>query len=425
MLPKNKTNLIFALSTHHNMKKLYLLTLALLSLNVFAQKLDDHNNEIKLAQLPYYNFGKGVGITSADSIFQLNLRFRMQNRLSFNSNEGEKSTYEGEIRRLRLRFDGYVGNPKFLYVIQLSFAPKDMGKTKDGEPINIIRDAAMTYRPNENWSFIFGQTKLPGNRQRINSSGALQLTDRSINNAKFNIDRDFGIQAYYHHEKKNKFGYNIKTAVSTGRGRNFSGSESDSYALTGRAEIFPLGSFTKNGAFFEGDLAREKTPKLMLAGTFHHNNNAVNSQGQTGDKLAEAKSFNSIMLDGIVKYNGWAGMISYMDRSLDNALALNDVKDPSKGYSYVYAGSGMDYQLSYLFPSNYEVIGRVSTQKMKKQLYETLNMPNTTEFTIGANKYLWEHAFKIQAELTYDKLTFNQGDSKNNWYFRLQFEIGI
>ncbi|MGQ8870092.1 porin [Myroides sp. TSA_177.3] len=407
------------------MKKIYLLILSLLSLNAIAQKIETANNDIKLAQLPYYNFGKGVGITSSDSIFQLNLRFRMQNRLTFMENEGEKTKYEGEIRRLRLRFDGYVGNPKFLYVIQLSFAPKDMGKTVEGESVNIIRDAAMTYRPNENWSFIFGQTKLPGNRQRINSSGALQLTDRSINNSKFNIDRDFGLQAYYHQERKDKFGYVIKTAVSTGRGRNFQGSESDSYALTGRVELFPMGSFKNNGAYFEGDIARETKPKLMLAGTFSHNNNAENSQGQTGTKLYETRNLNSFMADAILKYDGWAGMVSFMNRNVDDAITYGIDPDGTKRNSYVYAGHGMDYQLSYLFLNNYELIGRVSTQKMKTQLYEQLNLPNTTEFTVGVTKYLWEHAFKLQAELTYDKLDFYQGSSKNNWYFRMQFEIGI
>lgn len=407
------------------MKKIYLLIGLLFSINALSQKVETTNNDVRLAQLPYYNFGKGLGITSTDSIFQLNLRFRMQNRLSFYDNEGSKTTYEGEIRRLRLRFDGYVGNPKFLYVLQLSFAPKDMGKTVEGQPINIIRDAAMTYRPNENWSFIFGQTKLPGNRQRINSSGALQLTDRSINNAKFNIDRDFGIQAYYHHEKKQDFGYNIKTAVSTGHGRGFQGQESDSYALTGRVELFPFGSFKKNGAFFEGDLAREDKPKLMLAGTFSHNNNAANSQGQTGTPLYEPRSFNSTMVDAILKYNGWAGMVSYMNRTLDDAITYSVDDLGNRQSNYVFAGQGMDYQVSYLFPSNYEIIGRVSTQNMKDQLYKDLNLPNTQEFTLGVTKYIWEHAFKLQAELTYDKLTFNQGQTKNNMYFRVQFEIGI
>jgi hypothetical protein len=39
----------------------------------------------------------------------------------------------------------------------------------------------------------FGQTKLPGNNQRVVSSGSLEFTDRTINNSRFNIDRDFGL----------------------------------------------------------------------------------------------------------------------------------------------------------------------------------------------------------------------------------------
>ena len=134
-------------------------------------KITTKDNDLKLAALPYYSYGKGLGITSADSLFQLNIRFRMQNRIGYIQNEGEDAAYDGQIRRLRLRFDGYVGNPHFLYVLQLSFAPGDVGEIHEGENINIIRDAAVIYRPNRNWSFTFGQTKIPGNRQRVNSSG--------------------------------------------------------------------------------------------------------------------------------------------------------------------------------------------------------------------------------------------------------------
>jgi hypothetical protein len=42
-----------------------------------------------------------------------------------------------------LRFDGYVGTPKLLYAIQLSFAPGDVGEFREGENINIIRDAVV------------------------------------------------------------------------------------------------------------------------------------------------------------------------------------------------------------------------------------------------------------------------------------------
>lgn len=411
------------------MKKLYTLLFSLLFVSAMAQvqKKSDDSNDLKLSQLPYYSYGKGLGMTSNDSIFKLNIRFRMQNRLTINSLEGKQATYDGEVRRLRLRFDGYVGNPKFLYVIQLSFAPKDMGEHRDDQEPNIIRDAAITYVPNKHWNFIFGQTKLPGNRQRTNSSGALQFTDRSINNSSFTIDRDFGIQAYYLHEQKDRFGYNIKTALSTGKGRNWSKSPIDSYALTGRVEVLPLGSFAKGGAFFEGDLAREITPKVYLGASYSYNNNGVRTYGQKGDLLYEPRSFHAVFLDAVVKYNGWAAMVAYMNRNLDDPITElfePGSVDPVKS-NYVYAGHGLDYQLSYLFPSNYEIAGRISTQNMQQDLREAFNVNNTTQYSLAATKYLWEHAFKVQAELTYDRLNYLVGPTKNNWYFRMQVEIGI
>lgn len=408
------------------MKKIFLALLCLIGSASQAQVFEASqiDNDLKLASLPYYNYGKGLGMTSADSIFQLNIRFRMQNRVTVFGNEGEDTKYDAHIRRLRLRLDGYVGNPKLLYVIQLSFAPGDVGTIEEGKNLNIIRDAAILYQPNKNWSFTFGQTKLPGNRQRINSSGALQLTDRSINNAKFNIDRDFGVQAYYLNEQKEDFSYNIKTAVSSGQGRNWTGKESTGYALTGRIELLPFGTFSKNGAYFEGDLARESSLKTMLSATYYHNNKSKQSQGQLGDQLFQEKSFDGLLLDVIAKYNGWAGMIAYMNRMSDDPIAYQNPNDVNSDFNYVYAGRGMDYQLSYVFPSNYEIIGRFSNQRMNDKLFEK-NLPNTNQYSIGVTKYLWEHTFKVQSELTFDELQFHNGATKNNWYFRLQFEIGI
>jgi phosphate-selective porin OprO and OprP len=402
-----------------------LIFLLLLSISVsFSQEKHDSisNNDLKLAALPYYSYGKGLGITSPDSLFQLNIRFRMQNRVSYIQADGEDNRYEAQIRRLRLRFDGYVGNPQFLYVIQLSFAPGDVGVIEEGDNINIIRDAAVIYRPiNSKWSFIFGQTKLPGNRQRVNSSGALQLTDRTINNARFNIDRDFGFQAYYINEMKNKFSYNIKTAISTGEGRNWTKTSDDGVALTGKVELFPFGSFKKNGSYFEGDIAREETPKLMLSGVYHQNNRAVRTQGQLGSELFAPKTIRSIFFDGLLKYNGWSFMTAYMQRHANNLIAYNPV-DLTQ-FNYVSAGYGMDYQLSYVFPSNYEIIGRYSTQNIDKQI-ENL-VPNSKQYSIGITKYIWEHSLKLQTELTYNTLNYFSGNEKNSWYGRFQIEIGI
>lgn len=416
----------FAQNLHFtNMKRVLLSFLLLLVWNNYAQvsiQQSKDDNDLKLSSLPYYSFGKGLGLTSPDSLFQLNIRFRMQNRVTYFDSEEQSPAYDGQIRRLRLRFDGYVGNPKFLYVIQLSFAPGDVGEYQEGENVNIIRDAVIFYRPNKNWNISFGQTKLPGNRQRVNSSGALQLTDRSINNARFTIDRDFGFQVHNINEYQNRFSYNLKAALSTGEGRNITGRADDGVALTGKVELFPFGAFTKDGTNFEGDIVREKKPKFMFSGAFQQNNNSQRTQGQLGAYLFDTKTTQSVLLDAMLKYQGFSLMSSYMSRSVsDDALSFNPLD--ATEFNYVYVGNGFDYQLSYMFKNNYELIGRYSLQHVSPEIHPFT--PHLKQYSLGLTKYIWEHTFKLQTELTYNtSYDFNQS-TRNDWYFRFQVEIGI
>lgn len=406
------------------MKNALLLLFLFISLTVSAQveiKKTTTDNDIKLSALPYYSYGKGLGLTSPDSIFQLNIRFRMQNRISYLQLEDEDGAIDGQIRRLRLRFDGYVGDPRFLYALQLSFAPGDVGEVKEGENLNIIRDAMIFYRPNKHWNIGFGQTKLPGNRQRVNSSGGLELTDRTINNARFTIDRDFGFQVHQLNEYKDKFSYNFKTAITMGEGRNSTDEPDNGLAYTGKAELFPFGAFTKDGTYFEGDLMREKTPKLMVSGAYQFNNKARRTQGQLGNDLYEKRDMQSLLLDGMFKYKGWSFMTAYMQRVSQDPITYNP--DDLSEKSYVFTGHGFDYSLSYVFPSNYSVIGRFSTQKPGRNI-EMLT-PAVNQYSLGVTKYIWEHAFKAQMEFSYDDMSYFDGSSKYVWYLRFQVEIGI
>lgn len=404
------------------MKKLIYLNLFVFLLSGFVFSQDKPTNDIKLSTLPYFSTGKGIGITSPDSLYQLNLRFRMQNRVTYVENDGESGGYDAQIRRLRLRFDGYVGSPKFLYAVQLSFAPGDVGEIKDGENINIIRDAVFMYRPNKKWNISFGQTKLPGNRQRVNSSGGLQLTDRSINNARFTIDRDFGFQVHNMNEYKEKFSYNLKGAVSTGEGRNSTEKPDAGIAVTGKIEILPLGAFTKDGTYFEGDIMREKKPKLMFSGSFQQNNHARRTQGQLGNDLFEKRTMKSVLLDAMFKYNGFAAMSSFMSRTTtENAVTFDP--DDITNSNYAFVGNGFDYQLSYNTKSNYEFITRYSLQKVGKDIRAFA--PNSKQLSFGLTRYIWEHTFKLQTEVTFDTLDYIDGTTKNNWYLRFQVEIGI
>ncbi len=406
------------------MKRIIVIFFLISSWQICAQiELDTLSNDLRLSSLPYFNYGRGLGITSKDSVFQMNMRFRMQNLASYyHLPEEEYDEMDAKIRRLRLRFDGFLGNPKFLYAIQLSFATDDLGEFQENEErFNVIRDAVFMYRPNKNWNFIFGQTKLPGNRQRVNSSGALQFTDRTINNASFNIDRDFGFQLHYIKDFKDQFSYNFKTALSSGRGRNFPETFEAGGAFTAKAELFPFGVFKRDGRYFEGDILREERFKLMLSGAYHYNSNALRNRGQIGLDLWETATMRSSFFDVMFKYQGFAGMMAYMNRTSPEVFQ-NNPEDITE-QRFIFVGEGIDIQLSYVFPTNYEIIGRYSEQRVGSEI-EALT-PSSNEMAIGLTRYFWEHAFKIQLELSRRQFIPAQQERFNEYYVRFQVEMGI
>lgn len=371
--------------------------------------------------IPYFTFGKGVGIISPDSLFLLNIRFRMQNRLGLQSvseSNLDIRQVEARVRRLRIRFDGYVYSPKLTYILQLSFTRADMDFDDTGFP-NIIRDAYLIYSFSPRFAIGLGQTKLPGNRQRVVSSGDLQFPDRSIVNARFNVDRDFGLQAYYN----NRFGgwyYILRGAITSGEGRNATASDRG-LAYTGRVEMYPLGPFTANGDYFEGDLVREPRPKVSVAVSYSANFNTLRTGGQLGKFLYEPRDIQTAMLDFLFKHRGWALAAEYLQRQTINPIT----SDTSGNVRYVYAGRGQNIQLSKLMRKNFEVVLRYAQVRPASEIQ--LLEPHTRQYTIGANHYLRGHRVKLQTDLTFEENTWlqNARPDTQNWQLRFQVEVGI
>jgi phosphate-selective porin OprO and OprP len=141
------------------------------------------NAQTKPAITFYAKKGKGYGLVTADSTFSLNFQFRIQNRAAVYTkslDDFDPGAFEFRTRRLRLKFDGFVYSPKIGYYIQLSFSRGDMDwrgtdNSDVNSSVNVVRDAVIFYNPTPKLRLAFGQTKLPGNRQRVISSGDQQL----------------------------------------------------------------------------------------------------------------------------------------------------------------------------------------------------------------------------------------------------------
>lgn len=370
---------------------------------------------------PYFSFGKGFGIMSPDSLFLLNIRFRMQNRAAVTTVDEDDLSIdrvEARTRRLRLRLDGFLYDPRLTYLIQLAFTRSDMDWDDTNFP-NIIRDAMVIYSVNKHFSVGLGQTKLPGNRQRVNSSGDLQLADRSVVNSVFNVDRDFGLQLYYNRNIGSSY-YVFRGAISSGEGRNVTSSD-NGLAYTGRLEFLPFGKFTNGGDFFEGDLMREKSPKISVGATWSGNYNTLRTGGQLGKFLYAPRDMETLMMDFLYKYRGWSVAVELLKRTSPDPITVNDLGDER----YIFVGHGENYQGSYLFKSNFEIVGRYS-RVMPATSIRSLE-EQIGQYTVGFNKYIRGHRVKLQGDLTYETNTWLQpaGNDLNRWQLRFQVEAGI
>ncbi|MCF8452477.1 MAG: OprO/OprP family phosphate-selective porin [Pedobacter sp.] len=364
---------------------------------------------------------KGLQYKSPDSSFYINFRFRMQNRIGAFTTSGSNlsfNEYEARVRRLRMRVDGFIMNPKLTYSVQLAFTRGDQDVDNTGIA-NIVRDAIIFYHFTPKFYIGFGQNKLPGNRQRVNSSGQLQFADRSIVNGALTIDRDFGLKAYYHN-KIGEMDYHLKGAITTGEGRSVNSTD-NGLAYTGRIELLPMGSFTGDGDYSEGDLEREPKPKISIAAGYSMNKKTNRTGGQLGKELYSPVDMATWMIDAIGKYRGWAYSVEYIKRHVDNPLTFNT----SGSLRYAFTGNGINHQASYVFPSNIEFAFRYSRLTPSVKILAHEDKKNILE--LGATKYLNKHRVKMQLNLNYMATDGNYAlkHPGNKWGVLAQFELGI
>lgn len=385
---------------------------------VAKDKVIDAELAERILNMPNIEVGRGITFQPKDESYKLTLRFRMQNLASFDfDDEFSLESSQAQVKRLRLRFDGYIFSPKLVYSIQLGFSPYDT-RVLPNENMNIVRDAMIYYVPGAEWNIGFGQTKIRANRARLNSSSALQFVDRSIVNSEFNLDRDFGIFGEYHKKLFGDFNISGKGSVTLGEGRNFGASEKSGFAYTGRLELFPFGRLAD---LAEGDFERTQTPKVLLAGAYGYNDRALRKQGSNGSLLPndERRSLQSYFIDFIFKYQGFAFYTDYMGRICDKPLF------DSSPTNYIYTGNGLNLQTSYLFPSNWEIALRHSTLNPSIEVKDLVGYKTNNQATLGVTKYLIGHNLKIQADASYNYKTETVSSDYSRWQLRFQIELGL
>jgi phosphate-selective porin OprO/OprP len=379
------------------------------------------NDNPLLNSLAY--FKNGINFEHQPTNFKSTLRFRVQNRFTYESQSEEKlkaDTVDFTVRRMRLRMEGHVLDPRLIYRFQFSFTRGDMDYDRTNYP-NILRDSVIGWKFSDNSTLLYGQMKLPGNRQRIISSGQQQFVDRSIVNAMLNIDRDIGLQ--WHSQLLENHPLILKLAITNGEGRSVANNNSG-LAYTSRLEWLPLGAFKDEGDNFEGDLAFEDSVKIAFGTAYSTNKKTNKTGGQIGTQWSSSniqRDLDTLLADFLVKYRGISFSSEFIQRwAYGGSLHFTD-----QGTEYtIFEGYGYNAQTGYLFKNNWESSLRYSQLRASSQTL--LGENNQKQYTLALSKYLNRHLVKFQSDLSLNHETNPiAGTNEKEFIFRLQFELGI
>ncbi len=403
-----------------------MLAFVVFSTTVFSQDVTDNK------------FGKGLyNVIAKDSSYSMKFAIRMQSLFigDWNVNEDDgigSGTSQFLVRRARLKFGGFAFSPKVKYKIELGLTNRDISgaSVHTKNEARLLLDAVVKWNFYKNFTLWAGQTKLPGNRERVISSANLQLVDRSKLNSNFNIDRDMGGQLRHHFKLGKNFVVREMFAVSQGEGRNVTDVNLGGYQYTSRMEILPFGNFASKGDYVGSSVKREKKPKLALGGTYDLHDRAVknkSNQGSYMDNIAGIDEnendingyfetdITTIFADMMFKYGGFSLMAEYAQRTAEKDSVTN--YDGSKTGQVVAVGTGMNFQMGYLLKNNWEVAGRYTLTEWDKKI---TGNDIQTQYTLGLSKFFKGHKLKVQSDITYST-TENSPDS--DLIYRLQFDL--
>jgi len=370
-------------------------------------------------------FGKGLfNLTGKDNSWSMKIGARVQflGTSTWDSQDNGISNIKTSmlVRRARLKFSGFVYSPKLQYKLELGLSNKDIGGASvyTNNAPRYILDAVIKWNFHENFVLWVGQTKLPGNRERVISSANMQLVDRSLLNKRFNIDRDMGVQLRHHFNVSDTFIVKEAFSIAQGEGRNVTTGNLGGFQYTARVELLPFGNFTGKGDYIGSDLKREENLKWAFAASYDLNNNAVKNRSNQGSYMTNDTGFyqtniSTLFVDTMLKYKGFSFMGEYALRDAADPFAKN--ADNSLTGDKVQTGNSLNLMSGYLFKNNWELTGRYTNVNYDDFLHKGAE----NQYTFGVSKYIAGHKLKVQSDVSYLDIV----SGTNQLMYRLQVDI--
>lgn len=368
---------------------------AVLSLGVVGAARADEDGTVS-AQL-----GHGVVIRSADGDFSLQIRGRAQVQ-AFATIPGDGQPDLGfMIRRARLQFRARALDERLGLYLQFGFAPRDM----EADLLIPVRDAQISWTFSKNATITAGQMKVPFNRQRLISSSALQLVDRSIVNAELTLDRDMGVKLSADDVGGlgKRFGYAVGVYAGDGRLRVNKG---PGLLYAARVQAQPIGPF--DDVDNEADLSRDPRPRLSLGAAFAFNHDAQRQRSTNGE-FWTLGGFDALHWTGdlLFKVAGWSLQGEVIGRETVGEEVHTDEVDGVLVEEVARDAVGVMAQTGFVFPG-----APVELSARYAQIVPTGDVRGlvaSREVGAALGWYPRGHAVKIQADWVWQRTGDAQG----------------
>lgn len=366
-------------------------------------------------------YKKGFFIRSADENFKLKMRLRAQFQFSLDDTDEERTETEFRVRKLRIKANGNAFRPWLKYKVQLD-------ASDDVSLRDMLFEAAYPTRYGKVFVPRIGQFKVPFNREELNSSGSLQLVERSVTNEEFALGRDIGAGVYGVVGGYLTYG----AGVFNGDGRN--GESEDSNLLyVARVQLTPCcgklkygGTFPSGGDYdIKASSLKNKGPLIAVglasAGIAGLNIDRKTPDGDLDDRIEEIfdgtgttpeSDVFALTADASFKYRRFSVEGEYNARWID-----------PKGIEEARVfDQGIRLQTGYfLWPGLLEAAARYAIVIYDD---EVGSRDNTWEITPGLNLYLsHDHRFKVQISYTFMREEFSDSVDIDSNIFRTQLQF--
>jgi len=320
-------------------------------------------------------------LQSPEGDFLLNVGGQIQTRYIFNNREDQPGTslttandLAGfQLRRIKLKFGGFIGDPKITYDITLA-------ANRDTADVG-LELAAVGYKFDNGLKLSAGRFKAPFSLDELTSSSRQLAAERSSVNDIFTIGHTEGIQLEYSPAKGTKLRAMLNDGAGAGEigfnSSDFNENNTD-FAVTARVDHILFGD--KGMKFKDYTSTSKDESTLKLGGAFHHEEVKSGVGGVVGD----LDSFQRYTADLTYKNAGLsAGAAVFYETQ--QAVAGADEVDP---FGFLFQGG-------YRLENNWEPFFR----------YEYFDSDTAADdfgiITFGVNYYQAKHASKFTLDFVF------------------------